>query len=220
MEKLLTSHQAAKLLNVWPHTLRRWEKEGKLKPLHTPGGHRRYKESQIMALIGEEITENGSKRCAVYARVSTTKQAEAGNLQRQKERLITYAVEKGYQVKVVCTEIASGLNENRRELAKLAKIASKNEIDVIVIEYKDRLARFGYKYLEQYYRSCGVEIDIVELDEEKSPQEELVEDMIAIVTSFSARLYGKRGGRVAKKLVQVIESEVAAGENDGNGSNS
>jgi excisionase family DNA binding protein len=56
MEKLLTSHQVAKLLNVWPHTLRRWEKEGKLKPIHTPGGHRRYKESQIMALIGEEIT--------------------------------------------------------------------------------------------------------------------------------------------------------------------
>ncbi|GAB6158094.1 hypothetical protein JCM39194_12940 [Desulfotomaculum varum] len=86
MEKLLTSHQAAKLLNVWPHTLRRWEKEGKLKPLHTPGGHRRYKESQIMALIGKEITENGSKRCAVYARVSTAKQAEAGNLQRHHKK--------------------------------------------------------------------------------------------------------------------------------------
>ncbi|MFZ5596185.1 MAG: IS607 family transposase [Bacillota bacterium] len=126
MEKLLTSHQAAKLLNVWPHTLRRWEKEGKLKPLHTPGGHRRYKESQIMALIGEEITEHGSKRCAVYARVSTAKQAEVGNLQ----------------------------------------------------------------------------------------QEELEEDMIAIVTSFSARIYGKRGGRVAKKLTEFIEQEVTADEND------
>lgn len=54
MENLLTSHQVAKLLNVWPHTLCRWEKEGKLKPLRTPGGHRRYKESQVMALIGEQ----------------------------------------------------------------------------------------------------------------------------------------------------------------------
>ena len=77
---------------------------------------------------------------------------------------------------------------------------------------KERLARFGYKYMEQHFRSCGIEIDIVELDEEKSPQEELVEDMIAIVTSFSARIYGKRGGRVAKKLVQLIEQEVATGE--------
>ncbi|MEW6064030.1 MAG: IS607 family transposase [Bacillota bacterium] len=197
MEKMLTSHQVAKLLNVWPHTLRRWEREGKLKPLRTPGGHRRYKESQIMALIGEEITERGTKQCAVYARVSTAKQAEAGNLQRQKERLITYAVEKGYQVKAVYSEIASGLNENRRELAKLAKTATKGEIDVIVIEYKDRLARFGYKYLEQYYRLCGIEIDIMESDEDKSPQEELVEDMIAIVTSFSAetrRQSGRKAG--------------------------
>ncbi|TEB05702.1 hypothetical protein Psch_02743 [Pelotomaculum schinkii] len=215
MEKLLTSHQLAKLLNVWPETLRRWEREGKLIPLRTPGGHRRYKESQIMALIGEEITVNGTKQCAIYARVSTAKQAEAGNFQRQKERLIAYAVEKGYQVKAVYTEIASGLNENRRELAKIAKVATKGEIDVIVIEYKDRLARFGYKYLEQYYRSCGVEIDIMEFDEEKSPQEELVEDMIAIVTSFSARIYGKRGGRVAKKLTELIEQEVESCENHG-----
>jgi len=214
MEKLITPHQAAKLLNVWPHTLRRWENEGKLKPLRTPGGHRRYKESQVMIMMGEEPVKNDVKRCAIYARVSTAKQAEAGNLQRQKERLITYAVEKGYQVKAIYTEIASGLNENRRELARLAKTAPKDEIDFIIIEYKDRLARFGYKYLEQYYRSYGIEINIVELDEEKSPQEELVEEMIAIVTSFSAKIYGKRGGRVAKKLTELIEQEVAAGEDN------
>lgn len=215
MEKLLTAHQVAKLINVWPHTLRRWEKEGKLKPLRTPGGHRRYKESQVMALVGEAVTENRTKQCAIYARVSTAKQAEAGNLQRQKERLIAYTVEKGYQVKRVYTEIASGLNENRRELKNLAKTAGNGEIDAIVIEYKDRLARFGYKYLEQYYQSCGVYIDVMELDEEKSPQEELVEDMIAIITSFSARIYGKRGGQVAKKLTELIQDEVAAGENHG-----
>lgn len=113
MEKLLTFHQTAKLLNVWPHTLRRWEKAGKF------------------------------------------------------------------------------------------------------IEYKDRLARFGYKYLEQYFRSFGIKIDIIESNEEKSPQEELVADMIAIVTSFSARIYGKCGGHVAKKLTELIEQEVAAGENHG-----
>ena len=214
MEKLITPHQAAKLLNVWPHTLRRWENEGKLKPLRTPGGHRRYKESQVMIMMGEEPVKNDVKRCAIYARVSTAKQAEAGNLQRQKERLITYAVEKGYQVKAIYTEIASGLNENRRELARLAKTAPKDEIDFIIIEYKDRLACFGYKYLEQYYRSYGIEINIVELDEEKSPQEELVEEMIAIVTSFSAKIYGKRGGRVAKKLTELIEQEVAVGEDN------
>jgi putative resolvase len=82
MEKLLTSHQVAKLLNVWPETLRRWEKEGKLKALRTPGGHRRYKESQIKKLLGEnQGTNNTIKKCVIYARVSTAKQADAGNLQ-------------------------------------------------------------------------------------------------------------------------------------------
>ena len=94
MEKLLTSHQVAKLLNVLPETLRRWEKEGKLKPLRKLGGHRRYKESQIKKLLGEnqDITST-SKKSIIYARVSPAKQADAGNLQRQKERLTTYAIE-------------------------------------------------------------------------------------------------------------------------------
>ena len=215
MEKLLTSHQVARLLNVWPETLRRWEKEGKLKPLRTPGGHRRYKESQIKILLGEnQNLNNMNKKCIIYARVSTAKQADAGNLKRQKERLVTHAVEKGYQVISIYTEIASGLNENRRELIKLLKEAQKGNLDIIIIEYKDRLARCGYKYLEQYFLSHGVTIEIVETNEEKSPQEELVNDMIAIVTSFSDRIYGKRGGRIAKKLAKVIESEVAASENN------
>lgn len=217
MEKLLTSHQVAKLLNVWPETLRRWEKEGKLKPLRTPGGHRRYKESQIKKLLGEEekanTNTNTNTRCVIYARVSTAKQADAGNLQRQKERLTTYAVEKGYQITSIYTEIASGLNENRRELTKLLKEAYKGNIDIIIIEYKDRLARFGYKYLEQYLLSYGVTIEVVETNEEKSSQEDLVDDMNAIITIFSARLYGKRGERVAKKLTETIRLEVTAGEN-------
>jgi len=146
--------------------------------------------------------------------VSTAKQADAGNLQRQKERLITYAVEKGYQIAAIYKETASGLNENRRELTKLLKEASKGSMDIIIIEYKDRLARFGYKYLEQYFLSYGVVIEVIETNEEKSPQEELVDDMIAIVTSFSARIYGKRGGRVAKKLTETIKLEVTAGAND------
>lgn len=190
--------------------------------MRTPGGHRRYKESQVKMLLGEEQVDTDGRparpaggHCVIYARVSTAKQADAGNLQRQKERLITYAVEKGYQIAAIHTETASGLNENRRELTKLLKEAPKGSIDTIVIESKDRLARFGYKYLEQYFLSYGVAIEVVETNEEKSPQEELVEDMMAIVTSFSARVYGKRGERVAKKLTEIIQQEVEAYENNG-----
>ncbi len=89
MENLLTTHQLAKILNVRPETLRRWEREGKLVPLRTPGGHRRYKGSHVKALLGEEQVNSTSINCIIYARVSTAKQADAGNLQRQKERLTT-----------------------------------------------------------------------------------------------------------------------------------
>jgi len=110
MEKLLTSHQAAKLLNVWPHTLRRWDKAGKLKPLRTPGGHRRYKESQVMTLIGEEPLKSESKRCAIYAHVFTAKQAQAENLQRQKERLMTCAVVTKKLTELIEQEVTAGEN--------------------------------------------------------------------------------------------------------------
>jgi len=119
----------------------------------------------------------------------------------------------------IYTEIASGLNENRRELIKLLKEAQKGNLDIIIIEYKDRLARFGYKYLEQYFSSHGVTIEVVETNEEKSPQEELVNDMIAIVTSFSAKLNSKHGGRIAKKLTETIRQEVIEGENHSDGDN-
>lgn len=89
------------------------------------------------------------------------------------------------------------------------------QIDIILIEYRDRLARFGYKYLKQFCDKFNVVIEEVDDKPKKEPQEELVEDMIAIVTSFSARIYGKRGGRTAKKLAELIKQEVTALENHG-----
>ncbi len=112
-----------------------------------------------------------------------------------------------------------GLNENRKELSRLLKAVGNGQVDIVLIEYRDRLARFGYKYLKEYCQQFNVAIEEVDDRPNKEPQEELVEDMIAIVTSFSARLYGERGGSVAKKLAKVIESEVTASENNSDGNN-
>ena len=111
-------------------------------------------------------------------------------------------------------EVASGLNENRKELKKLLSKVAEKKIDILLIEYKDRLTRFGYRYLEEFCKAFNVVIIEIEQQESKEPQEELVEDMISIVTSFSARIYGKRGGRVAKKLTNLIEAEVTSSEDD------
>ena len=214
MEKYLTAKQIHDIYNLSPTTLLRWEKKGELHPIKTTGGHRRYKESELLALLGFAENSPRGGRCALYARVSTQKQADSGDLDRQLGRLKEIAKRRGYAVVAEFKEIASGMNENRKQLAQLMDSVADGKIDIVLVEYRDRLARFGFKYLNRYCHQFRVVIDEADDRPAKEPQEELVEDMIAIVTSFSARLYGKRGGRVAKKLSNIIEKEVSAGEND------
>ena len=200
MERYLTAKQINELYNFSSATLRRWESDGNLHPIKTAGGHRRYKESELLALLGFADAAPRGGRCALYARVSTQKQADSGNLDRQLDRLREIAKRRGYAVVSEYKEIASGMNENRKQLAQLMDCVADGKIDIILIEYRDRLARFGFKYLTRYCQQFRVIVDEADDRPAKEPQEELVEDMIAIVTSFSARLYGKSGGRVAKKV--------------------
>ena len=93
-------------------------------------------------------------------------------------------------------EIASGVNENRRGLLKLLNKIKRGEVKKVVIEYPDRLARFGFKYLKFFMESFGVELIILnDRENENDTNKELAEDLIAIVTSFAARIYGQRGGK-------------------------
>ncbi len=199
--------EAAKYLNISKATVNRWQAKGILHPVYTPGGHRRFLESNLRAVMGLDAlpSPDAAKRVIVYARVSTRKQADAGNLQRQKERLVTHAVEQGYQVGSVLTEIASGLNENRPRLRKALKQIAAGQADIILVEYRDRLARFGFKYLDLFVTEFGGRIEVRERPDDKTPNEELVKDLIAIVTSFSARIYGKRGGRIARQVSETLK---------------
>ena len=202
---MLRISQAARQLGVTSKTLRQWEQEGKIDPVRTPGGQRRYPQSEINRLLGRLSTIDNMPRCIIYARVSSQKQVSDGNLDRQRDRLELYAARKGYQTVEVLTEVASGLNENRRKLKKVLSLAQDGKADVVLIEFKDRLARFGFKYLEQYFRAFDVSLEIVNGDEPKSAQEELVADMLAILSSFSARLYGQRSSAFRKKVKQAID---------------
>ena len=171
----------------------KWEKEGLLQPVKTPGGRRRYRRSDIEGLLG--ICEKKTEKADVilYARVSTKKQEEY--LKNQIERLESFAREKGWNYEVI-SEIASGVNEKRRGLKKLLNKVRRGEVKKVVIEYPDRLARFGYEYLKFFLESFGVELVIVNgKDNEEDRHRELAEDLIAIVTSFAARVYGSRGGK-------------------------
>jgi excisionase family DNA binding protein len=208
-DKFLSISEARKYLNVSRATIDRWQAKGAIHPTYTPGGHRRFREADLRAAIGlEEQAPTGQTRAVIYARVSTRKQADSGNLTRQEERLVTYAVKKGYQVIATLTEIASGINEQRPQLRKGLQLIAEKKTDVLVVEFKDRLARFGYNYLELFITTMGGRIEVMQATETKSPNEELVEDLIAIITSFSARIYGKRGKRVSDQVSDLLRGEL------------
>ena len=215
-KRLLTQKQAREYLNISRSTILRWESEGILNPIKTSGGHRRYKIEELDSWIGKETsnTNNNSRNCLIYARVSTKKQEESGNLDRQSNRLMEYAITNKYNIISLYKEVASGINENRKELMNLLKEIESEEINYLIIEYKDRLARFGYNYIERYCKSYNVEIIILEKTEEKDLNKEMVEDMISIITSFSARIYGQRGGRKVKETMLSLEKEDEANENN------
>jgi predicted site-specific integrase-resolvase len=124
------------------------------------------------------------------------------NLDRQAERLIQYAILKGYQVVDVVKEVGSGLNDNRK---KLEKLLLKDDYEILVVEHKDRLGRFGTHYIDILLKRLGVTLEVVNLAD--NGRDELMQDLVAIITSFAARLYGqRRAKRKTEKIVEALNS--------------
>ena len=196
--KLYRTGEVAKKLGVSKMTVLRWIKSGKLKA-HRIGKEYRVPESEIKRILKGKIPD----KVVIYARVSSRDQKE--DLERQIEYLKNYCSSKGYQVTKILTDISSSLNENRKGLKQLFKLVESGEVTKVVITYQDRLTRFGFKYLEQYFNSHGVEIEVIFDDEEKTPEKELVEDLLAIVTSFAGKLYGMRSHK-KKRLVEAVKN--------------
>lgn len=207
MGKLLKVSVTAKKIGITPTTLRTWAKENKIEYITTPTGHRLFDEEVVDRFINGEklvdVNKSTPKNVYIYARVSTKKQMESGNLDRQITRLTEYAVNRKYLISGIFKEVASGINENRKELNNLLNVVRENGNSIILIEYKDRLARFGYNYLEKYINDYNSVIEVME-QKETNDEKELVEDLLAITTSFSARIYGKRGGKKAIDKIGVI----------------
>lgn len=191
---LLTAQEVKERYGLHRNTLLNWEKQGLLRPFRTPGGRRRYRKEDIERLLGmPEAAQPETPKVVLYARVSTRKQEKY--LQNQIRRLKEYAEGHGWRYEVI-SEIASGVNENRRGLQKLLNRVKNGKVEKVVIEYPDRLARFGFNYLKAFFESHGVELVVVNGEtHEEDRMKELAEDLIAIVTSFAARIYGSRGGK-------------------------
>lgn len=180
----------AKINKVTSRTVWNWIYEGKLQIERT-------KTNRIIIIEDENKLLN----VAIYARVSSSE--NKNNLEKQKERLINYCCAKGYKISKIVTEIGSGLNDKRPKLENLLKDKS---INLIVVEHKDRLTRFGFNYIEQLLNNEDRKIEVVNIEE--NSKEDLIQDFVSVITSFCARVYGlRRSKRKTKKLIQELEKE-------------
>ena len=203
MEKLLTLKEAMNYLHVSKSTMHRWDKENKLKTYKTYGGHRRYKLEDLKLLCGENVDDNekinnSEIRVATYARCSTSDQKQHGDIDRQSQRLNEYAVKQGYKIEHIIKDMGSGLNDKRKGFVKLCKLVINKQIDKVIIEHKDRLTRFQYNLIEMFFNSYNVEIELVD-KKEYTEQEELVNDMMMLIASFSGKVYSMRAKENKKK---------------------
>ena len=198
--KMYRTGKAAEMLGVHKVTVIRWIKEGKIKAIRI-GREFRVPEDEVKRLLKGKLTNTA----VIYARVSSSDQKS--DLERQVEYLKGYCSARGYAIVDILTDVASGLNEKRRGLKKLFDYVVNGKVDVVVVSYKDRLTRFGFKYLEEFFNSHGVRIEVIFGEEPKDLQPELIEDLIAIVSSFASRLYGMRSHK-KKKVVESVKQAI------------
>ncbi len=201
-KRLLHPKEAAYELGVSTKTIHRWDEAGKLRTVRTVGNQRRIPIEEIWRLrsLGKR-----AERCVLYARVSSVRQEQDGNLSRQTERLKDAANERGYQVVQMITEQASSLNERRKGMKKLLALVGQQAVDVVLIEYPDRLVRFGFGYLEQAFAWKDVRLEVLDPPKHQEPTEELIQDLLTIVTVFAGRLYGHRAKGVRKRVETVLK---------------
>lgn len=187
-------------------TLRNWDKNGKLHPHHTSGnGYRYYSHEQLNQVMN--IKPNLDRIVIGYCRVSSNKQKD--DLERQIENVTWYLAAQGKPFEII-SDIGSGINYKKKGLKELMKRISQNKVDKVVVFYKDRLLRFGFELVEYIASLYDCDIEIID-HTEKTEQQELVEDLVQIITVFSCKLQGKRANKARKLVKELIDD---GGEED------
>ena len=201
--KYYSTKKVTEILGVTAQTLRNWDKEGKLKPSYVKSnGYRYYSEESILSYTQERKTKK-NLNVVGYARVSSKKQSD--DLERQINNLNTYISSK-YDSFDIITDIGSGINYNKPGLKKLIEKINKKEVDLIIVLYKDRLLRFGFELVEYFAELNNVKIEVLDKID-KNQDEELVEDLVQIITVFSCKMQGKRKTKT-KQLIDDFSKKI------------
>ena len=201
--KYYSSKKVTEILGVTAQTLRNWDKEGKLKPSYVKSnGYRYYSEDSILSYTQERKTKKNLNVIG-YARVSSKKQSD--DLERQVNNLKTYLDSKYTDYEII-TDIGSGINYTKPGLKKIIEKINRKEVDLIVVLYKDRLLRFGFELVEYFAELNNVKIEILDKID-KNQDQELVEDLVQIITVFSCKIQGKRKAKT-KEIIDEFSQKI------------
>ena len=192
-------NEFAEMIGVSVKTLQRWDNENILKAFRTPTNRRFYNHQQYLEYTGKVFDD--TRKSIIYARVSTNKQKD--DLKSQVEFLKQYANSKGIIINEVLEDIGSGLNHNRKKWNNLMVECNQGNIKTIIVSHKDRFIRFGFNWFESFLKSNGVEIIVVN-NEAMSSREELIQDLITIISIFSCKITGLK--KYSKKITEDMES--------------
>ncbi len=198
---------AAQELGVREETLRRWEQAGKITSERTAGGHRRYDLATIRKVAEnrerKSFEPSSSARVTIgYARVSSPDQL--ADLHRQVGVLEIYCATRGWSYEIL-QDRGSGLNYRKRGLRQLIGRICSGEVERLVLTHQDRLLRFGSELVFALCEHFGTEVVIINATEERSFEEDLVQEVLEIITVFSARLYGSRSHKNKQVIQQLKE---------------
>jgi len=183
----------AKLHSVTYRTAWNWYKAGKIKNA--------FKDEYGNVLIRIKEKTPLENKVAIYARVSSNE--NKSNLEAQAERLKHYAIARGYQIIHIVKEVGSGVNDNRK---KMLKLLQQDDYGVLLVEHKERLTRFGFNYIKTLLEKEKIRIEVV--NEAEDDKKDLMQDLVSILYSFSARLYGlRRSKRKTEKVIKYLEAE-------------
>jgi putative resolvase len=199
--KLLRVSKAAHELGLHPFTVRKWIKQGKIHAVWV-GQEARVPRSEIERLVGK----SDGRLLVLYARVSGQGQKE--DLETQLAQLQAWAkTERRGKPPLVLRDLGSGLKASRKHFQRLLKLVIEDQVAEIVVTEASRLTRFGQEYLQILFESFGVTYTVLEPGEDKTPEQELTDDLLTILASFSGRLYGMRSHK-QKELLQCVQAVI------------
>lgn len=199
--KYYSIHEFSKILGLSSQTLRNWDANGKLLPHHkSANGYRYYSEEQLNQVLKKPNIE---RKIIGYCRVSSIKQKD--DLDRQVEAVRLYLTSQGKPFEIV-TDVGSGINYKKSGLQQIIREISLGRVEKVVILYKDCLIRFGYELLEFIAELYHCDIEVID-NSRKSEEEELVEDLVQIITVFSCKLNGKRSNKAKRMIKELINDD-------------